>query len=169
MKRIPLSKGFVALVDDRDYVRLARYEWYASGYTLRSGLVKWRAVRNIRRPDGKKRLQYMHREIMGAPPGVDVDHKRGDGLDNRRRNLRLATRSQNNQNQRNGRRHKSSRFKGVSWDGRDGRWHAYITPPGGRRKSLGYFGGEAAAARAYDEAARRLFGEFAAPNSLGAK
>lgn len=96
--------------------------------------------------------------------GMDVDHVNGDTLDCRRVNLRLATRSQNAAN-----RHREirsfSRFRGVSPNHRGGKWRATITHQG-RRMLLGSFDTEEAAAAAYNEAAVRMFGEFAAPNPL---
>lgn len=104
----------------------------------------------------------MHRMILDAKPGQLIDHKDGDGLNNTRANLRIATPSNNNQNskpQKGG----SSAYKGVSWFKRYKKWQVIITV-NGRNKSLGYFIHEIEAAKAYDEAAIREFGEFARPN-----
>jgi len=107
----------------------------------------------------------MHRFLMQPPPGMQIDHINGDGLDNRRCNLRLAT---NTQNRRNGKAHSdgTSRFKGVCWDKFRGRWRADITFEN-RSIHLGRFHSETDAAIAYDAAARDLFGEFARLNQIG--
>ncbi|MBV8278501.1 MAG: HNH endonuclease [Verrucomicrobia bacterium] len=104
----------------------------------------------------------MHRLIVNAPPGVQVDHVNGDGLDNRRANLRLASATQNAHN-RKIRRDNTSGFKGVRFDQSSQRWDARITFQG-KRYYLGLFVTAELAARTYDQAARRLFGDFARTN-----
>lgn len=137
------------------------------------GHLKWRTERKsgerteyvVRRVKMKRRAYWfrLHRVILDAMPGFEVDHINGDGLDNRRENLRIVTRSQNQMNSR-GKRGSSSRFKGVSWCARRGKWKVSV---GGKdvRKTVGYFTDEAAAADAYDTAAREMFGEFARLNN----
>jgi hypothetical protein len=106
----------------------------------------------------------MHRLILQAPAGVKVDHINGNGLDNRSANLRLATNSQNTAHT-----HRSPRnvngFRGVFFGSpsRKKQWYAQIVC-GGRKRTLGYFDDPRKAAIAYDEAAVRLFGEFATTN-----
>jgi hypothetical protein len=100
---------------------------------------------------------------MCAPEGLLVDHINGDGLDNRRANLRLATHSQNACNRRRDKSKASSRFVGVSFKKVDGRWAARINYKG-KTLSLGRFDSEIAAAKAYDEAAKKYHGEFAKLN-----
>lgn len=107
----------------------------------------------------------MHRLILGAPAGVDVDHINHDGLDNRRCNLRLCTKSENGANRRVQATPKSSRYKGVCWVVSKRRWIARIKV-GGRLIYLGRFRSEEDAARAYDAAARDRFGAFALPNLI---
>lgn len=105
----------------------------------------------------------LHRFILGLPPhNPRVDHIDGDGLNNRRENLRLATPAQNSANMR-ARPGSLSGFKGVTWSKNAKRWRAKIRA-NGRHRHLGYFTSEEEAARAYDDAARELHGEFACVN-----
>lgn len=166
MREIPLTHGKVALVDDEDYERLSQYHWMASREHR-----SWYAVRAPpRRGNEHPKLIRMHREILGASDGEDVDHKDGDGLNNQRGNIRIATRRDNMRNRTRKQENTSSRFKGVYWHKPKRRWRAMIrggpVGPSGtsRRIQLGTFRNEEDAARAYDAAAKRMFGEFAALN-----
>jgi hypothetical protein len=158
MVLIPLTKGFVAIVDDEDE-RLAYFSWHA---VVRSNTVY--AQRSERFPDGRIRMQMLHRAVMGLRPGqrVDVDHINSDGLDNRRANLRVCTRSQNNWW---GRRPKTNThgYIGVGFDKRDGSWYAHIRTHG-HMKNLGRFPTKEAAAKARDRAALARDGVFARLN-----
>lgn len=156
MREIALTQGGVALVDDEDYPLLARRRW-----RLRRCNGKLYAV-----CEGAIRGQqlYMHRVVLDAPVGLDVDHRNGDGLDNQRKNLRLASRTQNLGNQVKTRG--ASRFKGVS-PARRGRWQGHIAFER-KQFNLGTFDSEEGAARAYDLKARELFGEFARINGVAA-
>jgi hypothetical protein len=168
MKTIHLTRGKVAIVDDDDYDRVSQYKWYATAggkYAARADYANGRNhPRNV----------YMHRFIMNAPDGVDVDHINGDPFDNRKSNLRICTRAENLQNSRkkirNG--HSTSKYKGVNYDGREGkrshvnkskRWCAYIRL-NGKKVHLGQHATEVEAAIAYDNAARAHFGPFAKLN-----
>lgn len=112
--------------------------------------------------DRLHRTHYLHRVLMN-PGNLMVDHINGDGLDNRRVNLRLATNAENQRNRRLN-RNSTSGFKGVTASGNVlNPWAAHIRHVG-RRHHLGLFPTREEAARAYDEAARRLFGAFALPN-----
>lgn len=153
---LPLSQGRVALIDERD-AHLAQFKWTAR----KNGDFGWYALRGVG-PKAKRRIVYLHREVMAAPPGVHVDHVSGDGLDCRRNNLRFATRSQNLCN-RGAERGSTSRFKGVNWNVRRKRWRARICVAG-TRTELGWFEVEGDAARAYDAAAREAHGAFARLN-----
>ena len=147
---IALTRGKVAIVDKEDYERLSQYKWYAS-----ESKGRFYACRK------NKRAVYMHREIMRAAKGMVVDHIDGNGLNNRRSNLRVCRVCENIRNRRGagGR----SRYKGVSFVKHLKKWKAEITC-GGRRRHLGCFEEEIEAARAYDGKARELFGEFAYVN-----
>lgn len=113
----------------------------------------------MRRSDN--RYLFMHRVITSAQPGMDVDHINGNGLDNRKINLRVCTRSQNLQNKP--RRPGTSRFKGVYWNTRDLVWRAYISV-NRSVTSLGQFRDEVEAAKTYDAAALKHFGPQARLN-----
>jgi HNH endonuclease/AP2 domain len=160
MKEIPLTQGKVALVDDDDFDRVASMRWYAWRATWHSkkGAVSewWYALRKT--PGGG--VMGMHQMILGVK---GVDHVNGNGLDNRRSNLRAATTSQNAMNRRPQGRH----LKGVTRLP-SGRWQAGIKHEG-RSLHLGMFATEVEAAAAYDAAARRLFGEFARTNDVEIK
>jgi hypothetical protein len=161
MPEIPLTKGYVAVVDQEDYEPLATARWSAK--KTRRGCVY--AVRTIHvRGVGDRRL-YMHRAILCAPVGADVDHKDGNGLNNRRGNLRVCSRSANLANQRKQSR-QTSRFKGVWWNVKKKHWRCGIKLHG-RSQHIGCFSSDVDAAHAYDAKARELFGEFAAVNFPG--
>lgn len=155
MKEVPLSNGMVALVDDEDFDLVSRYRWY--GARGRFGDV-WYAKTSV--GGGKK--AFMHQLILPRRAGCQTDHRNGNGLDNRRENLRYATHAQNqaNQHARRGR----SKHVGVCWDKRCRKWMAYLRGAGGRFQNVGYLDSEEAAARARDEAAVALRGEYAALN-----
>lgn len=156
MSTVPLTQGYCALVDDADFDRvMAAGPWQAT--PSRGGRVY--AQRHVRRRDGRKTSQKLHTFLTGWP---EVDHRNGDGLNNRRENLRRVSRTQNNANARL-RKDSTSGFKGVSWQKRDRTWYARIVVSG-QRRFLGCFRTAEEAARAYDAAARELFGEFARPN-----
>jgi len=153
MKYIPLTQGKYALVDDEDYEVFIQWKWcyYQEGYAARkSDFIPRKTV-------------LMHRKIMQAPTGMQVDHINGDKLDNRRANLRLCTSQQNTLNQPKRRMETSSQYKGVCRDKKTGRWRAMITV-NGKQKSLGRFADEIDAAKAYDDAAIQHHGEFASIN-----
>lgn len=155
MKRIPLTQGKFAIVDEEDFGQVNQFNWYAwTGKTCKT----FYARRNVRLPSGKKSTQLLHAFLM--PSGQDVDHRNEDGLDNRRANLRVASPSQNGANRRKLCGRASSLFKGVSLHRLSGKWQAYITFQG-VRKYLGLYWAETWAALAYDEAAKQFFGPFA--------
>jgi HNH endonuclease/AP2 domain len=155
MKEIELTQGKIAVVADHMFDWLNQWKWYAH-----KDHNTWYAMRGVRKPVRKALL--MHRVILDAPHGVEVDHVDGNGLHNWPDNLRLATHSRNMSNRRI-QSNNTSGYKGVSWDARKRKWQA-ILRANGRQKRLGYFIDLIAAARAYDAAARDAFGEFARCN-----
>lgn len=165
---IPLTQGLYALVDGKNFERINKYKWYA-----RKGNSTFYAVRNI----GKwpyQNLIWMHRQILKLTKGNrnQVDHRNHCGLDNREYNLRPCTHSQNAQNRKQ--QNKTSTYKGVSWHRgivcKDkqyvGKWIVHIKY-NQKTVHLGLFNDEIKAAKAYDQKAKELFGEFARTNFGG--
>jgi hypothetical protein len=155
VKEIPLSRGMVALVDDEDFGRVSAFKWCA-----KEGRHTFYGIRNTRRNDGGRTMQPLHRFILGlTDPKRQTDHINGNGLDNRRANLRDCTVAQNMAN-RGPASHNTSGIKGVYWFPQGKRWSAQIKA-NGVSKFLGYFHTKAEAAEVYAKAARELHGEFA--------
>jgi hypothetical protein len=147
MKELPISKGYVALVDDEDFERLSQFRWFV---TKRHGTIY--ASTTI----------MLHKMVLRSFSSEPlIDHKNHNGLDCQKENLRTASHSLNGANRRKTKG--TSRFKGVSWDKRKQLWRAQI---GKNYKTtfLGWFKNETDAAKAYDTAAVAFFGEFALIN-----
>ena len=149
VRYIPLTQGKFAIVDAEDYDWLSQYKWYASkqGTSFYACRVK-----------GSTTVS-MHREIMKAPKGLMCDHKNHNSLDNRKSNLRLCTRAQNQYN-KCAKKNCLSRYKGVILRRDCRKWSARIGF-NYKRIHLGHFFDEIKAALAYDNKAIELFGEFA--------
>jgi hypothetical protein len=158
------AAGRVALVDDRDYELVQSHRWHVwecqakPTHRVAGPYAQARVVR----PDGVATTLKMHKLLTGWRR---TDHRNGNGLDNRRGNLRDVS---NRQNLQNSRAHigSSSVYKGVSWrtrEGRSGRWSANITADG-EKIHLGLFKDEVEAAQVYDRAAHYFFGEYALTN-----
>lgn len=146
---IAVKGGLFALVDACDYEMLSKYQWYA-----RHTPTTCYAVTQL-----KGRETSMHRLIMDAPKGLIVDHIDHNGMNNRRKNLRLCTAAQNIYNCRP-RKGNTSEYKSVSWNTAKKKFCAKISFDR-KQYSLGYFTDEKEAARAYDKKANEFFGEFA--------
>ena len=152
-KLIPLTRGQNAIVDDEDHEWLSQWKWGVldhRGYAVRK--------------NSKGKATWMHRLIINAPNGMQVDHINGDTLDNRRANLRLVTSQQNRMNQRLRSDNKTG-YKGVFIKKKTGKYTAKIQC-GNVIRNLGCFTSAHDAARAYNKAARDLFGEYAYLNNV---
>ncbi len=151
IESVELTRNQVAIVDSDDMPRLLEYKWRAHknefDYT-------WYAIST------DTTAVLMHRYILRLSVADEclVDHINGNGLDNRKTNLRLCTNSQNQMNRRK-QRGGTSRFKGVSWDSSRQRWTVRLV-----NKNLGRFDNEEEAARVYDLAAIEAFGAFEKTN-----
>lgn len=152
MKKIKLTQGKFALVDDEDFEYLSQWKWSASKgnntfYAQRCFLI-----------DGKKKSISMHREVLKLKPGDGIltDHKDHDGLNNQKSNLRKATYLQNQYNKSAS---GQSKYLGVSFEKDRKKWRARMKV-GKIHKCLGRYNSEIEAAVAYDKAAKQR-GEFA--------
>jgi hypothetical protein len=150
---IPLSKGKVAVIDAADAGLVVDSFW-----KLNEG--RWKSDYAYR--DTPNGMQMLHSVILGLTDGTPVDHKDGDGLNNSRANLRLTTNSLNQAN-RGPNRNNTSGFKGVMWRKAEGIWVARIKV-NGRLIDLGRYRDKVEAARAYDAAAIKHFGDHARLN-----
>ena len=152
--KVPLKGGAFAVVDAADWPLVSRHQWclMENGYVVTSLTVP------------RRMSLLMHRLIMGDEPGVEYDHEDRDKLNNRRKNLRIATRSLNNANMTL-RSNNTSGFKGVCWRPALQKWRAEISV-NRKNRYLGLFNTPEDAARAYNDAALEAFGEFAVLNHL---
>lgn len=166
MKKIKLTRGQYALVDDADFEYLSQWKWYATFDGTAGGFYAMRAdLSGPPPPPPKSRTRVlMHRAILDVPLGKFVDHINGNTLDNRRENLRLATNQQNQINSKM-RKNNTSGFKGVSWCKKTGKWRARIRHEG-VQKLLGFFDNKEDAAKEHDKMARQFYGEFARPQGF---
>lgn len=156
-KEIPLTQGKVAIVDDEDYERLVVFKWQAA---------KDRHTKELYYAHRTKPYISMHRLVLNAEKGQMIDHKDRNGLNNQKSNLRFCTMAQNQQNKKTVNK---LGFRGVKAE-RNGRYGAQIRIPSpdgqghGKMTHLGTYDTPVEAARAYDAAALKYFGEFARPN-----
>lgn len=159
--RLTLSGGDVVLFDETDRALIERYTWfplvnprntYAYGY-----------LRGMAGAVGRINIA-MHRLLLDPPEHLDVDHWNNNGLDNRKINLRVGTRTQNNANRRIS-SNNTSGYKGVSHHRQTGKWRAYVSS-GGQHRHLGIFPTPEEAALAYNAAALELWGPFARLNEV---
>jgi len=155
MRRLPLTKGKFALVDDEDYDRVSRHKWHA---ILDRG--RWYAARMMRIMPGKRIRQTMHRFILYMPTRI-VDHKDLNGLNNQKSNLRLCTYLENSRN-RTKTNANSSGYKGVRIN--HGRYIQAFIVAEKKQIHLGTFPDLISAAKAYDAKAKEIFVEYARLN-----
>jgi len=157
MKYLPLNKGLYALLDDDDFFRIRQRGWHA---------VKKYQITYVRRTVGKRGQQkcvYLHHEVLGVISGKHIDHINGDGLDNRKENLRITSPSHNQANRKNKNKNNTSGFRGVTFSKRDQIWIAQIMV-NRRCLCVGRFDSAIEAAKARDAAALKIFGDCAVLN-----
>lgn len=159
MPAIALTRGFETIVDEDDFGILSSFKWYA--HSQKGG---FRAARAGPVVNGKLTIIQMHRFIMNPGSDMVVDHINHDPLDNRRANLRVCTRGENNRNT-SSQIGKSSNYLGVGWHGSTSKWRARIKIDG-KDIHLGTFGCERQAALRYNDAALSHFGQFASLNNI---
>jgi hypothetical protein len=148
LKTLKLSNGKEFMIDDEDYELVSQHKWYHG------------ARRYVISNTGG----YLHRLLMSTPKGMYTDHINGNPLDNRKSNLRVCTNRQNISNMRK-KASSSSKYKGVSFDKSRNKWRSIIMKDY-KYIQLGRFNSEVEAARAYNEKAKELFGEFASLNTI---
>jgi hypothetical protein len=155
---LKLTTGQIVLIDDEDFDKLNK------GRSLqlnKDGLVYLRLrVNNVIKPKG------IHRVVMDAKIGEEIDHKNLNTLDNRKSNLRRATRSQNAMNRGPQKKMNNHPYKGIKFHNRESlksKWQACVKV-NGKSFSGGYFFTAIEAARKYDELAKLHHGEFARLN-----
>lgn len=162
MKIIPINipnklASMPCRMDDEDFEKVSSFRWHAR--SRKGGKNRFYAAGRAKQDREKV---YMHRIVMSPPPGKDVDHINGDGLDNRRENLRVCTRSENLRN-RGKQANNTTGYKGVHFF-KAARLFTASVQYDGKSFHLGYFKTALEAAKAYDEAARKIHGEFAQLN-----
>lgn len=155
MKKIKLTQGKYALVDDADFKWLNQWKWSLNS----SGRSLFYAARSLNGKGIK-----MHRVIMNAPREKQVDHINGNGLNNQRKNLRLCTKLENSKNRRIN-INNTSGYKGIIWYKKYNKWNVQISI-NGKRKNLGYFIKIKDAIKIYKNASNKYFGKFARINYI---
>ncbi len=166
MKEIKLTKGFVTIVDDEDYARLSKLSWFAQ-----RGFSKWYASRcqYIGKIKGKHKSKhlYMHNFLVGViPKGKMIDHINGDGLDNRKCNLRICTKQENGRNRAKHAGNTKNKYKGVYRYRGEKKFTVRIVIKKGKQIILGAYADEQEAAMAYNMAALKHFRQFARLNFI---
>jgi predicted O-linked N-acetylglucosamine transferase (SPINDLY family) len=153
MKKIKLTQGKFALIDNEDFHYLNQFKWHCSyfGYACRKICYS-------------KKMIWMHREIMKVKSDEYIDHIDCNKLNNCKSNLRIATYSQNHMNSRK-RKNTISIYKGVTFDKKRNKWVAQIKL-NYKHYTIGYFENEGKAAKAYNVRAYEMFGEYARLNQI---
>ncbi|HUV64953.1 MAG TPA: HNH endonuclease [Sedimentisphaerales bacterium] len=156
-RRIKLTKGKFAIVDPEDFEQLNQYNWYCTYYGY--------AARKIPKKDrkGKETRVLMHRELCPVPDELVVDHINRNPGDNRKANLRPATKQQNCWNAKIKKKRAETQYTGIHFDKRRGKWYVHITLDG-RSTTCGYYSDEVEAAKAYDRLVKQHRGEFGVLN-----
>jgi len=162
MKQIPVDGGkYFALVDDEDFEKLSKYVWYYSGGDIPE---RSYAIRNFRIGDDDWTHRRMHRMILDAKKGEIIDHADGNRLNCQRYNIRKCNGRQNMQNQGLS-KNNTSGYKGVRWNKVLHKFQSQICV-NYKNYHLGLFDDKIEAAKAYNEKAKELFGEFARLNII---
>jgi hypothetical protein len=165
MKIIPITKGLVTKVSDKDYTLLSKHRWRAiriagrgrSGKTYRYGFKVGRTV--------KGKMVWMHNVVCPSVPGKEIDHRDGDTLNNTRRNLRSVPHWANCLNRGKRSDGVTSKYLGVCKMADKRRFSAFIFDRSVRKhRHLGYYDTEEEAALVYDRVAKRLNGKYARLN-----
>lgn len=163
---VPLTQGRVTIIDDEDENRVSQYKWCAYKHKDKN---TWYATHNFKTIEGTFYGQDLHRFIMNAKPGIQIDHKDGNGLNNQKSNLRFCNNTENHQNQKKSKTYNgkptTSIHKGVVWYKKEKRFRSRISIDG-KRIHLGWFKNEIEAAKSYDKAATEHFKEFANINNV---
>ena len=153
MRLIKLTQNKFSIVDNIDFLNLSRFKWHltSNGY-----------AKGKRKLNDKWQNVSLHRFLLNPPLDKEIDHINGDRLDNRRRNLRIVNHSQNQQNAIKPNTNTSG-FKGVTWKPKSKKWQSYIMVAK-KFIYLGLYSSKEEAARFYNQAAVKYFGEFARLN-----
>ena len=159
MKKIPLTRGYFAIVDDEDFEKVNAYKWYCM--TRRHHKYAAKSFR----VNGVKTVLQMHRFVLNLfDSSKMIDHINGNGLDNRKENIRICTASDNAKNKILPASNKSG-FKGVCWHKRDKKFYAQIKV-NNKMQYLGVFDCPIEAAKAYNIGALKHHGQFARLNTI---
>lgn len=153
MKKIKLTKNQFSIIDDGLFQYLNKFKWSCQKGIKYAG----------RRLDNK--IVLLHRLIINAPKGLEVDHINGNGLDNRIENLRICTASENRKNHKLLKTNKSG-FNGVSWSKQENKWVVCISLKN-KTFHAGSFLDKNEAAKKYNELAKKHYGNFARLNIIG--
>lgn len=154
---VPLTQGYEAVIDAEDVPLVSEKNWAAQVKRRRDGTIRTVYAFQMRGSRNDHHMVYLHRVVAKTADGMATDHIDGDGLNNRKVNLRPATNQQNSRNMRLSATN-SSGVKGVYWAERERRWVAEIYA--GRKVCLGYFVSKEDAAAAYAKASADLHGDF---------
>jgi hypothetical protein len=168
MKKIKLTRGKFAIVDDEDYEELNKYKWIVTDSNRSKTFYAARYVgkneNGIYLLEHRKKVVKMHSILMNTPKGMTVDHINCNGLDNRKKNIRLCSFAENKRNSSLS-KNNSSGYKGVSWHNTMRKWRARISFKN-NLIVLGYFFNKKEEASTYNEAAKKYHGEFANLNKI---
>ena len=141
-----------ALVSDEDYEQINKHTWH-----VRKKRHVYYALRYTKDRNGKIKKIWMHRQIIGTPICLEMDHINGNGLDNQRENLRVATTMQNSRNRHNSKRKSKTGYAGVESKGRGYKAYIHFNY---KKYFLGYYYSPKTAFDAHVKASIELFGEF---------